>query len=210
MGRHSAPSQAKRRFFQFGSAALASAALPLVSTGSAEAASPTQILEAIAHCESGNKNVPNSSGASTASGYLQIVNGTWRANGGTQFASRAIGASRAEQFIVGARILQTQGLGAWSESRYCWKNKIGKVPTPTPEPVKKVFPKKTVKRLLATPAPKTSTAEKVAKSYVIKSGDTLAKIAARTGTTWRKLAELNRDTVKNPNLIYSGNRLRLR
>jgi resuscitation-promoting factor RpfA len=213
MGRHSAPSQTKRRLAQIGSAALASATLPLVSTGSAEAASTTQILEAIAHCESGNRNVPNSTGASTASGYLQIVNGTWRAYGGTQYASRALGASRAEQFAVGHKILQGQGLGAWSESRRCWQSKIGKVSAPAPEPAKKtpIKQKTTAPKLLTTqPEPKISTAKRAARSYVIKRGDTLAKIAAKNGTTWRKLADLNRDTVKNPNRIYTGNHLRLR
>ena len=39
--------------------------------------------------------------------------------------------------------------------------------------------------------------------YEIKSGDTLSKIAAKyPGMTWQKIFEANKDTIKNPNLIY--------
>ncbi|MFQ3581334.1 MAG: LysM peptidoglycan-binding domain-containing protein [Chloracidobacterium sp.] len=41
-------------------------------------------------------------------------------------------------------------------------------------------------------------------TYTVEAGDTLSKIAARYGTTWQKLHEYNRDTIKNPDLIYPG------
>ena len=41
--------------------------------------------------------------------------------------------------------------------------------------------------------------------YVIKKGDCLSVIAQRYGTTVKTLCELN--NIKNPNLIYAGNRL---
>ena len=41
--------------------------------------------------------------------------------------------------------------------------------------------------------------------YVIKKGDCLSVIAQRYGTTVKTLCELN--NIKNPNLIYAGNKL---
>ena len=41
--------------------------------------------------------------------------------------------------------------------------------------------------------------------YVIQKGDCLSVIAQRFGTTVKTLCELN--SIKNPNLIYAGNRL---
>jgi len=122
-----------------------SPSIAFASTPTAEVSS-SSILEVIAKCESGNKNV-NTLGGSTASGYLQILDSTWKAFGGTQFASRAIHASREEQFIVGARVLAGQGISAWNPSRGCWGNKVGSA--------KKVVPVETpaVKKV-TTPAPK--------------------------------------------------------
>ena len=47
-----------------------------------------------------------------------------------------------------------------------------------------------------------------AEYYVVKSGDTLSGIASRYGTTYQHLAEIN--GIKNPNLIYAGQRIRVR
>lgn len=222
-GRHRAPSKTKPRLIKLGSAALTATALPFTVVGTANAATPNQILEAIALCESGNKNIPTR-GKSSASGYLQIINGTWKAYGGS--TPRALHASRGEQFQVGQRILAGQGLAAWSESKSCWQGKIGKIPVKAtivsedsnpknvvtkikpPAPIQVKSAPKTVKRLPAPTAK--SVAKKAARSYVIHRGDTLVKIAKRNDTTWRKLYSLNRDSVRNPNLIYTGNTLRLR
>lgn len=46
------------------------------------------------------------------------------------------------------------------------------------------------------------------KYYVIKSGDTLSKIAANYGTTVNRLVQLN--GIKNPNKIYKGIRIRVK
>jgi hypothetical protein len=110
--------------------ALAVAALTIAVSGtgvalaeSASAATPGKggaLLERIATCESGNRNVPNSWGGSSAQGYWQIIRGTWRAYHGTQFAPTAMGASYAEQRIVAERIMRGQGPGAWRSSARCW------------------------------------------------------------------------------------------
>ena len=44
--------------------------------------------------------------------------------------------------------------------------------------------------------------------YTIQSGDTLSGIAAKFGTTWQWLAEVN--SISDPNLIYPGNTIRVR
>lgn len=44
--------------------------------------------------------------------------------------------------------------------------------------------------------------------YTIQGGDTLSGIAAKFGTTWQWLAEVN--GISNPNLIYPGNTIRVR
>lgn len=43
--------------------------------------------------------------------------------------------------------------------------------------------------------------------YVVRSGDTLSKIASRYGTTYQQLAKIN--GIKNPNRIYKGQKLRI-
>lgn len=49
--------------------------------------------------------------------------------------------------------------------------------------------------------------------YTVKKGDTLAKIAAFLypdgSIAWQRLFHLNRFQIKNPNLIYVGQQLRL-
>jgi LysM repeat protein len=45
------------------------------------------------------------------------------------------------------------------------------------------------------------------KSYTVKAGDTLSGIASKHNTTYQAVAELN--GISNPNLIYSGQTIRL-
>ncbi|MGZ3637840.1 MAG: LysM peptidoglycan-binding domain-containing protein [Ktedonobacterales bacterium] len=46
-------------------------------------------------------------------------------------------------------------------------------------------------------------------SYVVVRGDTLSKIAARNHTSWQRIFALNRDRIRNPNLIFPRQALRL-
>lgn len=43
--------------------------------------------------------------------------------------------------------------------------------------------------------------------YTVVKGDNLSKIAAKYGTTWKKLAEYN--SLKNPNLIFPGQKIKI-
>lgn len=46
--------------------------------------------------------------------------------------------------------------------------------------------------------------------YEIKSGDSLSKIAQNyPGMTWQKIYEANKDTIKDPNVIYPGKKIRI-
>ena len=47
-----------------------------------------------------------------------------------------------------------------------------------------------------------------AQYYTVQSGDTLSGIASRYGTSYQKIAQLN--GISNPNLIYAGQRLRVK
>ena len=47
-----------------------------------------------------------------------------------------------------------------------------------------------------------------AQYYTVQSGDTLSGIAAKYGTTYQKIAQLN--GLSNPNMIYAGQRLRVK
>jgi LysM repeat protein len=78
--------------------------------GAAHAAS-TSTWNAIAKCESGGNWRIN-----TGNGYyggVQFSAGTWRAYGGTKYASRADLASKSEQIAVAEKVLASQGWGAW-------------------------------------------------------------------------------------------------
>ena len=51
-----------------------------------------------------------------------------------------------------------------------------------------------------------------ARTYVVKQGDSLSKIAKRTygeAGKWKQIYEANRDIIKDPDLIYPGQTLRL-
>jgi nucleoid-associated protein YgaU len=45
--------------------------------------------------------------------------------------------------------------------------------------------------------------------YEIKKGDSLSKIAKQYGTTWQKIAEMNKDSIKNPDKIFPGQKIKV-
>ncbi|MBI2365249.1 MAG: LysM peptidoglycan-binding domain-containing protein [Deltaproteobacteria bacterium] len=55
-----------------------------------------------------------------------------------------------------------------------------------------------------------STVKPAAEEYIIKQGDTLSKLAERfynSMNKWPKIYEANRDSVKNPNYIFVGQKI---
>jgi len=154
---------------------------------------PQNVRAAIIACESGGRNIENggdAGGVSTASGIFQFTDGTWRTFGGREFASRAIGATEAEQTIVADRAFEANGLRDWEASRACWQPRVGEA-----------------KHAADTLRHGRSPPQHSAESYTVKRGDTLSEIAAAHHTTWQKLYAANRDTVSNPDRIYPGEHL---
>jgi resuscitation-promoting factor RpfA len=126
-GRHRKPTTAGKTVARVAVAGLVSLPLGTAAQGTAQAA---DALDIIASCESGNRNIEN--GSSSASGYWQIIDGTWRGAGGTQFAPRAIQASKAEQRIVAERIAARAGsFRDWNPSKGCWGGKVGSAGVPS-------------------------------------------------------------------------------
>lgn len=198
-GRHRAPSTTGATAVRVAAAGVM-AATPLGLTSPAHAGPPGG-WDAVIGCESGNRNIEHggdAGGVSTASGYFQFVNGTWRTFGGTEFAPRAIGATRDQQIVIAERAYAANGLRDWEASRGCWEPKMGRHAADTEAP----------KHGVSTPPrhaeqPRTVQATS---SYTVKPGDTLSGIAATHGTTWPRLYAANRGIIANPDLIFPGQR----
>ena len=62
------------------------------------------------------------------------------------------------------------------------------------------------------PAAPADIAAPAARTYTVKAGDSLSKIARHEygdATEWKKIYEANRDVIKNPDLIHPGQSLKL-
>jgi nucleoid-associated protein YgaU len=211
------------------------AVTPLLMTSPASADSVN--WDAIAQCESGGNWSIN-----TGNGYyggLQFSGSTWLAYGGGAYAPTANRASRSAQIAVAEKVLQGQGIGAWptcgkrggSTASYTPRNT-----TPAPETSERATrserrstPSTTAQRSTTRRSTEGSTTtrrstrsyERAATSvrtstgtgsYVVKSGDTLAKIAKANQVSggWKAIYAANRGVVENPNLIFPGERLSLK
>jgi hypothetical protein len=182
----------------------AAGTVALLSPASAASAKASVNWDAIAQCESGGNWSIN-----TGNGYyggLQFSRSTWKAYGGGKYAATANKASRAEQIRIAEKVLDGQGIGAWptcgkkagSTKSYKAKNAGGSS--------RSAAQKKSAK------AAKSTSAKATGRHYTVKSGDTLAKIAAAQHVKggWRVLFQLNRAELGgDPNLIFPGQRLAL-
>ena len=66
--------------------------------------------------------------------------------------------------------------------------------------------------LEAERAARREAAEAKAHTYVVKSGDSLSKIAKELlgdAKRWKEIFEANKDKIRDPNLIYPGQELRI-
>ncbi|GAA4588269.1 LysM repeat protein [Actinoplanes octamycinicus] len=148
--------------------------------------------DVVAKCESGGRWHIN-----TGNGYyggLQFSRSTWKANGGGKYASTADKATKGEQIKIAEKLYAKRGLSPWP---VCGK-KAG------------VHKKATSTRKKSTKA-KSSKVKSTGKTYVVKSGDTLAKIARKYHIKggWRTLYKLNKSKLSSPSRIYPGQRIRL-
>ena len=204
-GRHRAPSTTGRvvRGAAIGVGATAAVAAALANTNAASA-SPGHDWSGVAQCESsGNWHINTGNGFY---GGLQFTQSTWDAYGGQAYASRADLASESAQIAVAERVLAGQGIGAWP---VCGQHLSGGS-TPTASDAGS-SPASSPPQSTSDSANATGSSPAASGSYVVKSGDTLSKIASAHDVFggWRALAEHNQNTVSNPNLIYPGQRIAL-
>lgn len=197
-------------------------ALPLIGTGTADAAD-VDTWNKVAACESTNNWSIN-----TGNGYyggLQFKQSTWEAYGGTAYAPRADRATKHQQIAVAEKVLKAQGPQAWPVcSERAGLTRGGDAPDITPmSGPKKTAPTKTAPTKTAPKTPQRdvkdvkpevtpqSTAGR-GQMYTVVRGDTLSGIAEerRVNGGWRQLYEANRKAIGgDPDLITPGQRLAL-
>jgi len=173
--------------------------------------------DALAQCESGGRwNINTGNGYS---GGLQFSPSTWRAFGGTQYASSAAGATREQQIAIAERVLAGQGAGAWPgcTRKTGWNNGGGAAaaaPKAAAPKAQKAAPKAAPKAAAkkAAPAAAPLATPKNGADYTVKPGDTLSKIAAEQGIQggWTVVFDRNRDVINDPNLIFPNQQIDLR
>ncbi|WP_216590627.1 transglycosylase family protein [Streptomyces brasiliscabiei] len=227
-GKHRRPSKAARAIAVAGVTGAAAIAAPLMAAGSASAATASE-WDTVAQCESGGDWSIN-----TGNGYyggLQFSASTWAAYGGTQYASTADQASKAQQIAVAEKVLAGQGKGAWpvcgtglSGASYDGAAASGGNTNSgsTQQNTQKSTEKSTQKSTEDTRASRSSeratvetpTGKKVKKGdgeYKVVKGDTLSGIAEKKNVKggWEKLFELNKDIIDDADFIYPGQQLHL-
>ncbi|WUH93207.1 transglycosylase family protein [Streptomyces sp. NBC_00433] len=221
MGKHRRASKMVR-FATFAGVAGTAIAIPLIGATSSSAAS-VATWDAVAQCESGGNWSIN-----TGNGYyggLQFSQSSWEAAGGLQYASRADLATKDQQIAVAEKLLAIQGPGAWSCASAGGLTAGGPSPDINPggsSSASTSTPAKTTTPAKSTPAkPAAKPAKHTASDwqrhtgrkgdYTVVSGDTLSAIAKSHHVSggWHKLFQLNKDSVKDANLIYPGQHLHL-
>jgi resuscitation-promoting factor RpfA len=215
----------KARFAGIGVASAATFVSGIVTANEARAAS---VWDSVAQCESGGNWSIN-----TGNGFyggLQFTAQTWRAYGGSAYAAYANQASREQQIAIAQKVLAGQGPGAWPVcsqraglTRANGGGGAGSAPATTtsrsttrsaPKAAtttkKATTPKTTTKATTKTKPANTAPAVS-GKTLTVKAGDTLSELAAKLGIKggWQALYRANTSVVKDPNLIYVGQVLRL-
>jgi resuscitation-promoting factor RpfA len=201
-GRHRAPSTTGRTLAR---TAVAGAVLTApVAIAPAASAAPGSDWDRLAQCESGGNWSIN-----TGNGFyggLQFTRSTWKGFGGGRYADRADHASRSEQILIAEKVLDGQGWGAWPAcSRKLGLSRADAQGSPR---VSRSKARKAVKKKVTSRKASVSTGSRG--SYVVRSGDTLSKIAARKHVRggWKALYTKNASRLHgNPNRIYVGQRL---
>ncbi|HEX3005483.1 MAG TPA: transglycosylase family protein [Angustibacter sp.] len=216
--RHRAPSAPARpaRLVAGVTTAGAVVAAPIALAGPAQAASGST-WDRLAQCESSGNWAIN-----TGNGYyggVQFSAQTWRAFGGGAYAPTANRASRAQQIVIAERVLDAQGWGAWPAcSRKLGLTRADAAGTPsvsrsaTRTAVKHTATKKVTKKVThrSTKVAKKSATSRAAGGYLVRSGDSLSKIAAQQHVRggWRALYLKNKRLVgSDPNRIFVGQHL---
>ena len=185
----------------------------MLAAPAAQAQSPYAVWDRVARCESGNNWHIN-----TGNGFyggLQFSASTWSGYHGGKYAPRADRATRVEQIEVARRVLASQGPGAWPVCgpRAGLTKKNGHA-THRRLPAKAGFRthhKRHVTRHHASRHHATRHHKGHHKTYRVRPGDTLAKIARRLHVHggWHALYSANRAHMHNPNVLRVGQLLTL-
>ncbi|MGW2618952.1 transglycosylase family protein [Streptomyces sp. NPDC001500] len=199
------------------------APLGLLSATSDAVAADGGVWDRIAQCESGGNWHIN-----TGNGYyggLQFSAGTWRAYGGTAYASTADKASKAQQISVAAKVQNSQGWGAWpvcsaragaagsapgadrsssARSGSSGSDSSQYTTTKSTKSAKSTGSGSTGSGSESSRTRSSATAERASGQtsrgssrgdYTVRRGDTLSTIAARNGMTWQRVYAGNRAVI---------------
>jgi LysM repeat protein len=196
---------------------------------SADAATPAQ-WDKLAQCESGgNWHINTGNGFY---GGVQFTNSTWRAFGGSAYASRADLATREQQIVVANKVLAGQGWGAWpSCSRKMGlygtsistsasdQAALARASTAASRSTTRTPLASTTKASTTKTTAKSSTTAKHAKpaklsgpSYTVRAGDSLSQIARsqKVSGGWQSLYAANKATIgSSPDVLHVGQLLAL-
>lgn len=163
----------------------------------------------LAQCESsGNWSANTGNGFS---GGLQFTPSTWKAYGGSQYASNAKDASREEQIQVAEKVLQAQGPGAWPgcTSKTSWTSgstsgSSSKASSSSDDSSSKSSKKS---ESSSSKSSKKSAVKSGGSDYTVQTGDTLGKIANKYGVNYQDIFERNGNVLQDPNMIFPGQQL---
>jgi len=174
----------------------------------AQASDPYSVWNRVAACESGQHWHIN-----TGNGFyggLQFSYSTWRGYHGGKYASRADLATRLEQIEVARRVLASQGPGAWP---VCGPR--AGLTRSSGHATHAALPRTAGRTVAAVHHVKHHAkrhhAKRHHKTYTVRSGDTLSKIARRLHVHggWHALFRANRTHMSNPNVLRVGQVLTL-
>jgi resuscitation-promoting factor RpfA len=241
MGKHRRASKKFVRLATLAGVAGAAVTVPLMTAGTASAAS-VATWDQVAQCESGGNWHIN-----TGNGYyggLQFSQSSWEAAGGLQYAPRADLATKDQQIAIAEKLLAMQGPGAWSCASAGGLTAGG--PSPDINPGGSGTAASSSSSSAASSSSSSSSSSSASSSssstakstthadssaatrshhraaahtwnkgdgeYTVVRGDSLSAIAQAHHVKggWHTLYALNRNIVKDADLIYPGQHLHLR
>lgn len=212
---HRKPSETARRTV-IGATVVGTAAGPAIGLASpAQASSGYGHWLSVAACESSGNWA-----ADTGNGYyggLQFAPSTWTGYGGGRYAPMANEATEWQQITIAERVLLGQGVGAWPvcgpRAGLTMADAYDTVPSgAVREPVAvRHTARHAAPERVRYGLPRAARGRHIEGTYVVRSGDTLSAIAQahHVAGGWQALWRANERTVRNPNLIFPGQRLAL-